>query len=245
MINWLKSTKRAIVSLQRNNFLTKRYLGTLVSVELNTKIAALTFDDGPHAVWTPRLLDLLHSFNAKATFFMIGKYVEEHRNIVKRAFDENHAIANHSWDHPCFPLVSRYQRIKQIRRCARMIKEYDCGLYRPPYGHQNLASRFDALLCGYDTVCWNLGGSDWKDIQAEDIAEELNNGLHPGSIILLHDAVSKQRHKSREHMLAGLHSFLTANNDYRFVTLPELLKLGNRKEIVWVRKPHIKVSYHS
>jgi peptidoglycan-N-acetylglucosamine deacetylase len=243
LINKIKnSTKIRVNKFSKKNAFIKnlqnQYLSTIVSVETNEKLAALTFDGGPDPYWTPKVLDLLEKYNAKATFFTIGKHVEEHPDIVKKTFDANHTIANHSWDHPCFPLVSRRERLWQIRRCGKSLAEYNSKLFRPPFGHQDMASRFDAFLCGYDVVCWDTHALDWLDTNSDVMVKELNEGLHPGSIILLHDVICVKRDRTREHMLEALDVFLRDNPDYQFLTLPELLERGKRNEMIWLRRPN-------
>lgn len=211
-----------------------KYFGTLVSVNTGKKVAAITFDDGPDPVWTPRILDVLEEFNVKATFFVIGKSANKHPDIVKEAYRSGHAIANHTWDHPCLSLLTRKKRVDQIEKCKDLISEFDSLLFRPPFGCQSPGSKLDAYICGYSVVAWNMHASDWLDRQADEIAHDLNSKLQPGSIILLHDA---QNGKSREKMITGLIGFLKSNSDYRFVTVPDLLNYGEKKEIIWKRTP--------
>lgn len=211
-----------------------KYLGTLVRVKTDKKVAAITFDDGPDPFWTPKILDILDEFNAKATFFVIGKRVENNPQIVKNAYNAGHAIANHTWDHPCLTLLSKSERMEQIERCQEVIFEFDSRYFRPPFGCQNLRSRFDLISRGYSAVGWNMHATDWEHRLAAEIAHDLNSRLRPGSIILLHDA---QDGKSREEMINGLISFLKSNSDYQFVTIPELLEYGEKEEIIWIQKP--------
>ena len=95
---------------------TRCYLfGTITHVKTNHHVVALTFDDGPDPRYTSRLLEILKRHEAKATFFMIGKNAQRYPHIVKQVFQAQHAIGNHSWDHPSFPLITERQRRAEIR----------------------------------------------------------------------------------------------------------------------------------
>lgn len=239
MINRIK---RKIIKISTDTDLYqsfyKKNLGTLVSVDVEERLAALTFDGGPHPIWTPKVLKILEKFGAKATFFVIGKHVVEHPEIIEKSYNAGHVIANHTWDHPCMPLISRIERLKQLRRCGKAISKYDTKLYRPPFGHQNMASRFDAYFLGYQAVGWDTDTMDWQEKDPHIIVKNMNEGLHPGTIILMHDCVCVKRERTRKYMLSALEMFLTANSDYQFITIPDLLSHGNSVESKWIRKPN-------
>lgn len=217
-----------------NNFKNK-FFGTLVSVNTNKKVAAITFDDGPDPVWTLKILDVLSEHNAKATFFVIGKRAEKHYEIVKKAYEAGHTIANHTWDHPCLSILPRKQRIEQIQKCKNTIEGHESLFFRPPFGCQSLLSKLDTYLCGYTAVAWDMHATDWDERTSEEIARDLNHKIRPGSIILLHDA---QNGKSREEMIKGLVIFLKNNQEYQFVTIPRLLEYGAGKKIIWRKEPN-------
>lgn len=212
-----------------------KYLGTLVSVKTDKKVAAITFDDGPDPIWTPKILDTLDEYNAKATFFVIGRRARKYPEIVKKVYESGHAIGNHTWDHPCLSLLKRKERLEQIEKCKNSIAEFDSLLFRPPFGCQNLRSKLDTYHCGYSAVAWNMHATDWEERQADEIEHDLNRKLRPGSIILLHDA---QDGKSREDMIKGLIGFLKNHKDYQFVTIPDMLTMGEGKKTIWNKKPN-------
>ena len=101
--------------------MAERLIGTITHVPTDEHVVALTFDDGPHPEFTPRLLDILERHDARGTFFCIGKYVAENQEIVRRAADAGHALGNHSWDHPSFPLISRTMRSRNAERPQRTL----------------------------------------------------------------------------------------------------------------------------
>src|SRR6266446_10651372 len=110
---------------------------TFNSVHTDGPYIAMTFDDGPSATLTPKLLDLLAARHIKATFFVIGENVAEHPEIVARAVREGHEIGNHSWSHPYFARMSDDAIRSQLKRTDEAIVNATGvrpKLLRPPYG---------------------------------------------------------------------------------------------------------------
>jgi peptidoglycan/xylan/chitin deacetylase (PgdA/CDA1 family) len=217
-------------------------LGTITQVATQERVAALTFDDGPHPEFTPRLLDILERHHAHATFFMLGEAVRKYPAVVQRVGRGGHAIGNHSWDHPSFPLICGRERRAQIRACAAAIDPYGGKrLFRPPYGHQSVASRLDALWLGYRVVTWNVVAEDWCDRDRDWMANQLVERIKPGSVVVLHDAIywSPQEVNpqcDRGRMLAAVDMALgRLGNRFRFVTIPELLRYGRPRRQHWYR----------
>lgn len=217
-------------------------LGTIQGVVTEEKIAALTFDDGPHPEYTPRLLDILAAHGAKATFFVVGAAVRAHPELTRRIASEGHALANHTWDHRSMPTLTRVQRLEQLRRCAHALAPYggDHHLFRPPFGNQSLASRLDALRLGYEVVTWSYHCLDWLEHDAEFLSARLAERLRPGSIVLLHDALYRVAEPGRANRLPTLgaveHSLQTFS-DYSFVTVPTLLAHGKLRKTMWFKEP--------
>ena len=210
----------------------RKLVGTIMCVETQDRVAALTFDDGPDPEFTPQLLSVLKRFQARATFFMVGDNVRQHPEIVQQAVDDGHAIANHSWDHPCFPLISSSERRRQMRRCESVIAPYGgLKLFRPPYGHQSVASRFDALRLGYTVVMCDIAIGDWLDRDAHWMAETMLKRIRPGSIIDLHDRVYGNVVDAalfdRGPMIEAVRLTLERlSGSMQFVTVPELVRHG-------------------
>jgi peptidoglycan/xylan/chitin deacetylase (PgdA/CDA1 family) len=218
-------------------WLPRRLIGTVTGVRTDQAVAALTFDDGPDPRATPRLLELLEAHGARATFFLIGRAAERHPALVERIAAGGHAIANHSYDHRSFPQLRARERRAQIRAWQRA-----CGgasrLLRPPYGDQTLLSRLDPLWLGWEVVTWDICGKDWRGEDAGTIAERILEELHPGAIVLLHDSLyhcEDERFVSREPTIEAVARVLEAAPQYRFVTVPELLRLGPARRELWVQ----------
>lgn len=150
---------------------------------------ALTFDDGPHPVYTVQLLDLLKKHKIQATFFVVGEKVRAYPAIVKRMHDEGHRIGIHHYEHTSSWLLTPSQLRTQIEETDHAIKEVtgeSPTLYRPPWGFLNATSLH--MSKPYEIVLWSHMFKDWKVAHCET---GLLDGLHKvpsdGSIVLLHD----------------------------------------------------------
>ena len=209
---------------------TQARIGPISHVTTNEPVAALTFDDGPHPLFTPKLLQVLTKHGAHATFFMLGTMARRHPEIVREAALQGHAIANHTSDHPSLPLVSRRERWKQIKSCSQALAPYEQKLFRPPYGQRNLGACIDAAMLGYSTIAWNVHAFDWLDHDAEWMAGHLISHIQPGCIIALHDAlyhVLDEKYADRIPTVRAVDLLLERMaQKYRFVTVPELLRHG-------------------
>src|SRR5262249_30539728 len=120
------------------NRIRRKYYGPITHVQTDANLVALTFDDGPHPKFTIELMRILKRFDAKATFFMVGKAASINLDVVKMVAEEGHAIGNHSFTHIAFPHLDSAARRDEIRRCAETLKPYGTMLFRPPYGVENL-----------------------------------------------------------------------------------------------------------
>jgi peptidoglycan/xylan/chitin deacetylase (PgdA/CDA1 family) len=222
----------------------RRVTGTITHVATHEPVAALTFDDGPHPDFTPRLLDILARYQAHATFFMIGLSASRYPELVRDVAQAGHAIGNHSWDHPSFPLITGRERRAQMRACAQAIAPYGQRLFRPPYGHQSVASRIDALWLRHRVVTWNLVAYDWLDRGAGWMIEQVTSHVRPGSIILFHDTLWRPGVKQaadRGPALQAIDAILEQLGDrFHFVTVPELLQHGRPQLANWYRKPDLE-----
>ncbi|MDX1271883.1 polysaccharide deacetylase family protein [Bizionia paragorgiae] len=173
------------------------------------KIIALTFDDGPHPEYTPKVLALLKQYEAKATFFCIGKHVEKHPEIVQAIINQGHSIGNHSYTHSnTIAFKSKQGWLEEIKRTDALITKItgvSTKLFRPPFGvttpHLAAALKVTGPIC----VGWNIRSFDTFFKTPKTISNRVLNHIHPGSIILLHD---KQENclPVLEHILQVLHA---------------------------------------
>jgi peptidoglycan/xylan/chitin deacetylase (PgdA/CDA1 family) len=206
-------------------------LGVITAVKTNRPMVALTFDDGPGPESTPAVLAVLDRHGARATFFMIGELAEKHPEIVRAAAATGHAIANHSWDHLSFPLLTARDRYMQLRRCEEALAPYGKKLFRPPYCHQTLGSRWHTLRAGYEVIGFSVHAEDWLARSAEWMVGRLVQQIRPGGIVILHDNIYRSilpaAEFDRKPMLRALDETLDRlQNRFQFVTVPELLQCG-------------------
>ena len=152
----------------------------------------LTFDDGPHPILTPKLLDILKIENIKAIFFVLGENVAAGKNIdiVKRAYDEGHIIGNHTYSHKNLRTLSESEIRNEIVKTEELIRDFLTvpKLLRPPFGSTNQTVNKIIQELGYTSVLWNVDTLDWqkKSIKwVEDSIEHIT--LREDSIVLMHD----------------------------------------------------------
>lgn len=217
-----------------------RIRGTIESVATPDPVVAITFDDGPDPEITPRVIDLLERYDARATFFPLGESAKRYPDLVEAVAAAGHALGNHSWDHPSFPAIPRAERRRQIRECARALAPHGVRLFRPPFGHQTAATFMDALLLGYQVVTWSVIANDWLGRAGRSIAEEVEPRVAPGKIVLFHDGVGpigREHPRSRQATLDAVEHLLDRlRSRFRFVTLPDLLRHGRPVRTDWARQ---------
>jgi len=153
------------------------------------KRISLTFDDGPAEGFTEQVLAILREYNVPATFFVCGKNVEEHPDLLRRIVAEGHAIGNHTYSHLFVYFKSRRRIAEEIDRTQAIIEKvvgFRPAIFRPPYGARWFGLVPVLLKRGMRLILWSATGYDWsKDVRG--IIESAVRELKPGAIILLHD----------------------------------------------------------
>jgi peptidoglycan/xylan/chitin deacetylase (PgdA/CDA1 family) len=150
---------------------------------------ALTIDDGPDPVYTPRILDILRDYAVKATFFVVGGAAEQYPEIVKRMKKEGHDVGSHSYSHPYFNHLSwsgAAQEIKMTRWVLDRILGEECKLFRPPHGKLSLRSLIPAWAAGQQVVMWNVDLKDYRASTGDVEAQLDRTSFSSGDIILYH-----------------------------------------------------------
>jgi len=197
---------------------------TFNSVHVDGPYIAMTFDDGPSAALTPKLLDLLAARNIKATFFVIGQNVAEYPEIVARAAREGHEIASHSWSHPNLAKMSQESVRSQMQRTDDAIKNTtgkSPTLLRPPYGSiTEREKRWIHDEFGYDIILWDVDPLDWKRPGSAAVRNRIVKETRPGSIVLAHDI-----HPGTVEAMPSTFDELEAKG-FKFVTVSELLAMA-------------------
>ncbi|MBP2702779.1 polysaccharide deacetylase family protein [Microbispora sp. RL4-1S] len=184
---------------------------------------ALTFDDGPHPVHTPRVLDVLRRYRVTATFFCVGLHVRAHPGIAARIADEGHTLGNHTWSHPYLPDLGRDEVLGQVDRTAEALRRATGEtptLLRPPYGGRSPEVLSWLAEAGQTTVLWDVEAADWAMVGAPAIVRNVVDGTDFGSIILLHDGGGDRSQTA--DALPGILEFLLVRG-CRFVPVDHLL----------------------
>ncbi len=189
-------------------------------VKKSDKTVSLSFD----AAWgnedTQQLIDILGKYNIKATFFVVGEWVDKYPESVKALHDAGHEIMNHSLDHKYFSKLSSAQIIEDINACNDKIEAVTGvrpTLFRPPYGdyNDNVISTVNSI--GMYPIQWDVDSLDWKDLSAADIQKRVLKRVQPGSIVLFHNAA-----KNTPAALGGIIEGLIADG-YSFLPISQLI----------------------
>ena len=207
-----------------------RIFGAAITAPARPGELALTFDDGPNATWTPRLLDILAQHEVRATFFLLGNRAAAQPELVRRIATAGHTIGNHSWSHP------NLSRTREAAACARSFGRpaKPCSrfigapvkFFRPPFGARRPAVFRIARELGLEPVLWNAMTSDWSEPSADRIAEQLMkkiDGLERrgrAANIVLHDGGHRDAAANREPSVTAAGLLLERYaKSHRFVTV--------------------------
>lgn len=161
----------------------------------NCKSVAITFDDGPNKEFTPKVLDILKKYNAKATFFCIGKHVEKHPEILQRIIAEGHSIGNHSFNHSNnWGFLSSKEIKEEIEKTNQMMfnsVNFYPTLFRPPFGVTNPHIAKALEKSNLKVIGWSVRSLDTVIKNPKDILNRITQKVKQGDIILLHDTSLK------------------------------------------------------
>ncbi len=198
------------------------------------KEIALTFDDGPHEVYTARLLDLLKRHNVKATFFIVGKYAERYPEVIARMHREGHLLGIHNYRHKTNWLMTPMEVKRQVIKTADIIERITGvrpAFYRPPWGIVNLFDLF--TLKRFRLVLWSVIVGDWKKGTSQRLKNKLLRRLNSGDVILLHDSGETfgAYRKAPESMLSALSDFLDTviPQGFHFVRIDEMIRSSAKR----------------
>ncbi len=185
---------------------------------------ALTFD----AAWgdedTPLLIDILARYQVKATFFVVGEWVDRCADSVKALHDAGHDVMNHSDTHPHMPQLSKAQMIKELNACNDKIEAITGvrpTLHRAPYGDYSNESLAAAEEIGMYTIQWDVDSLDWKDLTADQITSRVVSRAASGSIVLFHNAA-----KHTPEALPSIIEALQAKG-YTFCSVADMIYTDN------------------
>lgn len=149
-----------------------------------------TFDDGPDPDCTPRLLEMLDRYECKASFFVTGKQIEKHPDLVRAEHWAGHTIGSHGYSHRSFIAFKHLQVLNDLNRSTDLIAGItgrSPSLFRPPYGRFGIPTLRVVRELGMKIILWSLSGGDYRKTTPEILSARIIDRVKPGDIILLHD----------------------------------------------------------
>ncbi len=203
----------------------------LSRVRTGRPLVALSFDDGPHPVYTERILQILNAHGAHATFFVTAANAQRHPDLIRAAVAGGHQVENHSTSHRhILSLLSyrtQYDDIRAARQVIEKISGSALGFYRPPMGYKTPETFCAAARAGLAVCGWDVKGLDTVMTDPTRIAGRVVSRARSGSVILLHDSGSlEKRFGDRSATVEALPLILEglAEKGLRPVTISELIK---------------------
>ena len=172
---------------------------------------ALTFDDGPNPAMTPQLLDLLEHYDARGTFFLVGRHVRACPALTAEIAARGHSIGNHTDTHPNLLWQSRRRILDELERCNQSIADatgWRPRIMRPPWGFRPPQMYAAARDAGFSRpVLWSRSARDWTPQQSAQVIRRLRR-IREGEIVLLHDGFHAQIGADRGHTIRALEYWL-------------------------------------
>ena len=204
------------------------YGRTFTSLARGTKQLALTYDDGPNDPHTLRLLEGLAKHNVRATFFLIGRYVQQRPDIVREVVKAGHVIGNHTFTHPLLTFKTAAEVRKELSECRSAIQDAvgeHSNLFRPPFGGRRPAVLHVVRDLGLEPIMWNVTGYDWNAPPAAVIEKKVSSQMRGGDVILLHDGGHKQMGADRSQTVLATDHLTTRykSEGYDFLTIQQML----------------------
>ncbi|MCC5891121.1 polysaccharide deacetylase family protein [Exiguobacterium sp.] len=186
------------------------------------KYVALTFDDGPHPTVTPKVLEALEAYDARATFFMLGSQIEFYPDVAKAVASAGHELANHTEHHPNLaqlPLDGIEAELESVDQRIEQLVGERAKLVRPPYGAKNEEVERVIEMRGQTLALWTVDSLDWSHRNPSEMHKLIVDGVHPSAVVLMHD-IHASTAEGLPRVLATLE-----REGYEFVTMSELLTI--------------------
>ena len=191
-------------------------------VETDERVVAVTFDDGPDPVHTPRVLAALDQQQVKGTFFMMGRNVERYPEVAREVLRRGHEVGNHSYSHPKLVLMWPQRVRDEIERTDALLR--DVGVsgeihFRPPHAAKFIVLPYVLMQMKKLSVLGDVDPEEWKRHSASVMTEKILRQARPGSIIGLHDPMGAETLQTLQNILPAL-----ASRGYRFETVSALVR---------------------
>ncbi|WP_261378411.1 polysaccharide deacetylase family protein [Paenibacillus agilis] len=188
---------------------------------------ALTFDDAPDQLFTPRVLDVLKEYKVKATFFVVGNRAQKHPDIIDRIVKEGHILGNHTYNHPNLAKVSNtvFQReVSDTQQTIKKLTGKTMRYLRPPYGNITEEQIKWLVSNKISIVNWNVDSLDWKGLNADQVVANVMGDVRAGSIVLQHSAGGEGEDLSGTVQALPRIIKQLRDQGIELVTVPELLQ---------------------
>ena len=223
------STAAAVAAGYQSIAPTGQWYGrTFTGLPRSSRQIALTYDDGPNDPHTLRLLEVLARQDVQATFFLIGRHVQQHQEIAREIVQAGHAVGNHTFTHPLLTFKSESEISQQLSECRAALQDAigeHSNLFRPPFGGRRPAVLRVARELGMEPVMWNVTGYDWKAPPADVIERKVAKQIRGGDVILLHDGGHKEMGADRSQTVMATDRLIVRykSEGYEFVTIPRMI----------------------
>ena len=193
----------------------------------NPRQLALTYDDGPNDPHTLRLLEILAKHDVRATFFLVGRYVQQRPQIARDLLQAGHVLGNHTFTHPNLIFCSELHTRIQLSECSRAVEDatgQSPKLFRPPFGGRRPSTLHIVSELGMETVMWSAMGWDWEKKPASYVEGKVSAQVKGGDIILLHDGGHREMGADRSQTVIATNNLVARYKaeGFSFVTIPEM-----------------------
>lgn len=191
---------------------------------------ALTFDDGPHLFYTPKLLEILRKENVPATFFLVGIQIKNHPELTRQIIQAGHEVAIHTYNHRPLPELTNTEIVLELERTRLLLKEtanYSTHLFRPPGGRYNWRVLDVSRMFNYTMILWDVFPKDHEEPNPEIIIRRVLSQAKDNSVILLHSG--------RPATIQALTPIIEKlrQRGYTFVTISQILNNPKNNYLVW------------
>jgi peptidoglycan/xylan/chitin deacetylase (PgdA/CDA1 family) len=193
-----------------------------------SKQIALTYDDGPNDPHTLRLLEVLAKHDVRATFFLIGRYVQRRPDLVRDLLKAGHVIGNHTFTHPHLVVSAAVETRNQLEECQRAVQEgtgETPKLFRPPFGGRRPVTLRIARSLGLEPILWSVTSWDWETPPAEKILQTCARQMRGGDVVLMHDGGHQAFGADRSQTVLATNMLIEKYEaeGYEFMTIPQMM----------------------
>jgi peptidoglycan/xylan/chitin deacetylase (PgdA/CDA1 family) len=205
------------------------YGKTFIGLPRGSRQIALTYDDGPNDPHTLRLLEVLAKHGVHSTFFLIGRYVQQHPEIAREIVQAGHVVGNHTFTHPLLIFKSEAEIRQELSGCRVVLQDAIgelSNLFRPPFGGRRPAVLRVARELGLEPVMWNVTGYDWNASPAEVIERKAAKQIRGGDVVLLHDGGHRHMGADRSQTVIATDHLIARYQaeGYKFVTVSQMMQ---------------------